>query len=48
MSFSMEQLFISFDIMWKGMLGLFLVSILIIIPVMVIKFLFIKKDKPSS
>ncbi|MDR1836124.1 MAG: hypothetical protein LBQ89_00530 [Treponema sp.] len=41
-----DDFFASLDIMWKGMAGLFVVCIFIMLVVMAIKF-FMRKKKPS-
>ena len=47
MMINYEGLFASFQIMWKGMAGLFLVSIFIMLLVIVIKH-FMLKGKPEK
>jgi len=42
-----DDFFASLDIMWKGMAGLFVVSIFIMLVVIAIKF-FMRKKKPSA
>ena len=47
MTINYEGLFASLEIMWKGMAGLFLVSIFIMLLVVSIKH-FMPKDKPPA
>jgi len=45
MTVNLTDLFISLDIMWKGMLGLFATSIFIILLTMLLSKVLTKKDK---
>jgi len=44
---NIDGFYASLNIMWKGMAGLFIVSIAIMLIVMALK-LFMRKDKPSG